>query len=132
VARELRRTPQAVIAMYKNEKIDLDLLSYIKQLRRRFKTALLTNSSYEYLEPIIANMKLERFFDEIVISSRVGMIKPDLAIFSYTLNRLGVDSHETIFIDDRLSNVTAARQMGIKSVLYTSFDQLRSELTILD
>lgn len=132
VAQELHQTPQAIMAMYKNERIDLDLLGYIKQLRRRYKTALLTNSSYEYLEPVIANMKLGRFFDEIVISSRIGMIKPDPGIFSYTLNRLAVDSYEAIFIDNMLSNVTAARQLGIKSVLYTSLDQLRSELATLD
>jgi epoxide hydrolase-like predicted phosphatase len=128
VAQELHQTPQAVMAMYKNERIDLELLGYIKQLRNRYKTALLTNSSYEYLEPVIANMKLDRFFDEIVISSRLGMIKPNPDIFNYTLIRLKVDSHEAIFIDDRLSNVAAARQLGIKSILYDSMAQLQKEL----
>jgi putative hydrolase of the HAD superfamily len=131
VARETHQTPQAVMVMYKNERIDLELLGYIKQLRRQYKTALLTNSSYEYLEPIIANMKLDSFFDEIVISSRLGMIKPDPDLFNYTLNRLKVNSYEAIFIDDRLSNVTAARQLGIESILYSSLTQLRSELANL-
>jgi HAD superfamily hydrolase (TIGR01509 family) len=56
------------------------------------------------------------------------MIKPNPDIFNYTLIRLKVDSHEAIFIDDRLSNVAAARQLGIKSILYDSMAQLQKEL----
>ena len=114
VAQELHRTPQAVMEMYKNERIDLELLGYIKHLRHRYKTALLTNASYEFLEPVITRMRLDRFFDDIVISSRLGMIKPDSEIFNYTLKRLEVKADEAIFIDDRLSNVAAARAIGYK------------------
>jgi epoxide hydrolase-like predicted phosphatase len=128
VARELHQTPQTVLVMYKAKKIDLELLGYIKQLRGQYKTALLTNSSKEYLEPLIASLKLDKFFDEIVISSRLGMIKPDPKIFNYTLNRLEVKADETIFVDDGFFNVEAARQLDIKSVLYKSVAQLRQEL----
>jgi HAD superfamily hydrolase (TIGR01509 family) len=56
------------------------------------------------------------------------MIKPDSEIFNYTLKRLEVKADEAIFIDDRLSNVAAARQLGIKSILYDSMAQLQKEL----
>ena len=131
MARELHKTPQAVLALYKQERINLDVLDYIKQLHGQFKTALLTNASYEFLKPVIKSMKLDRLFDAIVISSRLGIIKPNPDILDYTLNQLKIDRSEAIFIDDSSFNIAAARQLGIKSILYNSFDQLQSELESL-
>lgn len=129
VAQELHQTPQTIKAMYAKERIvDVKLLDCIKQLHARYKTALLTNASYEYLEPVIAKLRLHKLFDEIVISSRLGMIKPDPQIFEYTLNKLKVGLDEAVFIDDRTINVDAAQRLGIKSILYESLAQMCREL----
>jgi HAD superfamily hydrolase (TIGR01549 family) len=38
----------------------------------------------------LAKYDLEKFFDEIVISSEVGLIKPEPAVFHYILQKLAV------------------------------------------
>ncbi len=128
VAQELNQIPQEIMALYQNEKIDLDLLNYVKKLHGQYKTALLTNASHTFLEPLIASTKIDRFFDEIVISSRLGMIKPNPKVFDFTLERLGVKRSEVVFIDDSPYNVETAQQLGIRSILYSSLEQLRREL----
>ena len=64
----------------------------------------------------------ERFgeiFDEVVISSEVGLRKPDPAIFQHALDLVGLPPQECAFIDDIEHNVRAAEELGIVGVHHT-------------
>lgn len=52
-------------------------------------------------------------FDGAVISSEVGRIKPDPALFSLLLENYDLDPAETVFIDDQKENLSAAQKLGI-------------------
>ena len=98
--------------------IDQELVADIRAYRRRFKTALLSNYS-DSLRPMLSGpWRMDGAFDEIVISSEVRMIKPDPAIFHYTLDKLGIDPQEAIFIDDRAVNVESAQALGMQAIQY--------------
>ena len=56
------------------------------------------------------------------------MAKPDPAIYLYTLEKLGTQPAETLFIDDREVNIEAATALGMKALLFTTVDQLRADL----
>jgi len=57
------------------------------------------------------------------------MIKPNPAIFSYTLNRFKItDPHSTIFIDDSINNIKAASAMGINCIHYRNGVNIKDEL----
>lgn len=61
----------------------------------------------------------ERFaeiFDAVVISSEVGLRKPDPAIFRHALDLIGLPPQECAFIDDIEHNVRAAEELGITGV----------------
>lgn len=78
-------------------------------------------------------MAEERFewldwFDGVVVSGRVGMVKPDAAIFRHLCETFGLVAAETIFIDDHEPNVVAARAAGIDAIHFQGADALRSEL----
>jgi FMN phosphatase YigB (HAD superfamily) len=64
----------------------------------------------------------------LVWSYQLGMAKPDPEIYRYTLDKLGVQPAETLFIDDKIDNVEAAQALGIQILLYTSVEQLRADL----
>lgn len=70
-------------------------------------------------------------FDVTIFSNEVHMRKPDPKIFELTLERLGVDASETIFIDDRVVNVEAARRLGIRSIHCQTEDRSVEELDAL-
>ena len=57
-------------------------------------------------------------FDGIVISGKVGLVKPDPAIFEYILNKYDLEPSDTVFIDDQQENIDAAQAMGIYSIRY--------------
>lgn len=59
-------------------------------------------------------------FDVVVISSEVGMRKPEPRIFLHAAQLLGLTPHECIFIDDIRPNVTGAEELGFTGILHTS------------
>ena len=61
-------------------------------------------------------------FDVVVISSEVGMRKPEPRIFQHAAGLLGLQPTECIFIDDIEANVAAAEQIGFTGVLHREPD----------
>jgi putative hydrolase of the HAD superfamily len=52
------------------------------------------------------------------ISSDLGVRKPDREIYERMLATLGVEPAQVVFVDDRIKNLDAARQLGIETVCY--------------
>ena len=74
------------------------------------------------IHPWIAN------FDVLVWSYEHLVAKPDPAIYLYTLQQLGTAPEETLFLDDKLENIGAARALGIRGIQFSTVDRLRADL----
>jgi len=68
------------------------------------------------------------WFEDIVVSGREGLAKPDPSIFDLTVQRTGLDPAATLFTDDSPRNVEAARACGLQAELFTEPARLRSTL----
>lgn len=60
-----------------------------------------------------------KYFDDIIISADVKMIKPDIQIFEYALDRFKLKASETVFIDDSEPNIIAAQSLNIHCVHFS-------------
>lgn len=67
-------------------------------------------------------------FDEVYASYLIGSSKPEKEFFMHILSREGLSEKDCIFIDDSPENVRAAREMGIRSLLFSSAHELREQL----
>ena len=76
---------------------------------------------------------LSALFDDIMVSAEVGLAKPEAAVFHLAAERLGVAPAECVFVDDWDNNVEAAREVGMRAVLYRvdKGDDLRAQLEAL-
>ena len=87
---------------------------------RRIKTGVILNSWPDpgrVLRGDIERAGLTGLLDTIVISSEVGMRKPDPGIFRLALEQLGVEPHEAMFVGDRLeTDVQGAANLGMTTV----------------
>lgn len=110
------------------EQPDLELLSYIEQLRKTYRTAVMSNASLGVVKSRIGADWLEKCFDEVVVSAEIGLIKPDPEIYSYTAQRLGVSPGDCVFIDDREIHLGPARALGMHTILYEGFAQAKDKL----
>jgi putative hydrolase of the HAD superfamily len=105
------------------------LLEWVQRLQANgYKTALLSNSHVRFVAHLRRNRPWLRLFDVCVFSSEVHLIKPDPAIFRYTLEKLGIEPSGVLFIDDRFSNVSVARSLGMESIKFSTLVQLNREL----
>ena len=105
------------------------LLEWVQTLQANgYKTALLSNSPPRFVAHLRQNRPWLRLFDVCVFSAEVHLIKPDPAIFRYALEKLGIDAAGALFIDDRFSNVSVARSLGIESIRFTTLIQLNGQL----
>ena len=105
------------------------MLAWQQQLKERgLLTAILSNMSDNVLE----NMKREfdwiHRFDVLVWSFQLHMVKPGPAIYRHTLAELGTQPEETLFLDDKLVNVEAARALGIQAIQFSTVERLRADL----
>jgi 2-haloacid dehalogenase len=89
----------------------------------------LSNWSAEMFPHAEARFEWLRWFDGVVVSGRVHLIKPERAIFDYLLDTYHLAADDIIFIDDHEPNVVAARSYGIRSHHFQTAPALRAELT---
>jgi putative hydrolase of the HAD superfamily len=93
------------------------MIDAVRQVRQAgYRTALLTNISSEGEAIFTKLFPVDELFDVVVDSSKVGMRKPDPAIYQLTCERLGVAPDRCLFIDDLLCNVEAADALGMQTI----------------
>lgn len=71
------------------------------------------------------------WFEDGIFSARVGLMKPDPAIFDLTVERLGIAGALPVFIDDAQKNIDAALALGWCGVRFESAAQVRDQLVRL-
>jgi epoxide hydrolase-like predicted phosphatase len=81
------------------------------------RLALLTNNAKEFAGSWRASFPVHELFPVVVDSSEVGLRKPDPRIYELTCALVGVEPVATLFLDDNVENVAAARELGIESLL---------------
>jgi putative hydrolase of the HAD superfamily len=68
-------------------------------------------------------------FDHHTFSHRLGIAKPDLAIYRHAAEGLAVPPDQILFVDDREPNIEAARAAGMAAIRYSSHAQFVAELS---
>jgi epoxide hydrolase-like predicted phosphatase len=110
------------------DRLDHEMVQFIRALRPRFKTALLSNASSQ-LRDLLDELDVTDLFDTVVISGLVGVQKPDRAIYHIVLERLGLASGETIFVDDFIQNIETAQSLGMQTLHFRAGMDWRAELS---
>ncbi len=131
VARQLSLAPAELEELkadfWKGDTWDADLLAFIRSLRPRFQTGIISNAWPDAREAVKARVNGEAF-DVIIFSGEEGVEKPDPEIYRRALARLNVAPAEAVFVDDMLPNVEAARALEMHGVRFRTGIDVRAEL----
>ncbi|NJD57862.1 MAG: HAD family phosphatase [Anaerolineae bacterium] len=98
--------------------VNWELLKFIRELHPHYKVGVLSNAWDNLRQTMHERWGIDGLFDQLIISAEVKMIKPDPGIFHLAVKRLGVQPSETVFIDDMLENIEAARKEGLCAILH--------------
>lgn len=78
---------------------------------------LLSNASFRQKD-YWPDIPCHRFFDGTLISSDVGSIKPERAIYEAFLEKFSLRAEECFFVDDLPANVEGARRCGLSGAVF--------------
>jgi putative hydrolase of the HAD superfamily len=129
-------TPEAIDAFRQRYRADEALNEGVAELihtlhaEGRYKLAVLSNSP-PGLAHWLDEWGLLALFDVVFCSGDEGVKKPDPAAFEITLERLGVEPEEAVFIDDTMRHVQTARGLGLHAILFTTAEALVKDLSTL-
>lgn len=108
--------------------INYELLEYISELRKQYKTAMLSNIGTAGVGRFFPEGLLEQYFDPIIESGVIGWAKPEAQAYEITADKLGVRLNECVFIDDRQDYIDGATAVGMQAILYQNLAQLKADL----
>ena len=108
-------------------RIDPAMLSLLNNLRGKYQLGALTNLT-EHRYQFDLDQGLYEYFDFAVLSSQVGVRKPEPAFYELGLAHVDAKPSEVVFIDDLAQNTEAAAALGMQTILFTNYEDLTHEL----
>lgn len=112
----------------KDAKINKGIVKIIESLKKSdFKIALISDTIKSHALRT-KEWGWFKYFDVVMLSCDVGLIKNNGKIFNLTLSKLGLKGNECIYIDDKKENLIPAKKVGMKVILYTSSQELKKDL----
>ncbi len=93
-----------------------DALAVIPRLAADYKLAVVSDA-WPSLEDVFVHAGMREYFSAFVISSQIGVRKPDPRVFNAALDALGISPEEALFVDDNRKNCDGARALGLQTAM---------------
>jgi putative hydrolase of the HAD superfamily len=120
--------PEGLLARMQAElRRDDDTVRLIEDLRAAGVPIALVSNAFG--RDCYAGFDLDALADVVVISSEVGIRKPSRKIYAIACERLGIDPHQAVMVDDLQQNLDGAARLGIAGVLHTDAGDTRKQLS---
>ena len=104
---------------------------YKKSRAKGFKLVLLADQAKEWWPELDKKLNISSNFDFVVISALVGLHKPNPDIYLHALKISKSTPEESVFIDDIDYNLTPAKDLGMKTILFENSQHAISEFELL-
>jgi FMN phosphatase YigB (HAD superfamily) len=104
----------------------------LRSLKGRYKLAVIcdTEESGDVVRKVMEKAKILEYFDLVVVSSEVGVTKPNEKIFRVALNNLNLQPDEVVMVGNRISrDIIGGNQLGMKTILIKWNDRYKEEIT---
>ena len=108
-----------------------DSLPILRKLKKRgYILAIITDAQKSFTPEECRTLKIDHFFDHIVLSTQYGFKKPDPRLFTITCELLGITPSEAVYIGDNPEkDIAGAKQVGMQTILvYRNSSDLYTEI----
>ena len=93
-----------------------DVFEVLPRLNQNYKLCLVSDA-WPSLRNVYKKAGFYDYFDAIIISSEIGVTKPNEKMYKTAIKSLNLTSSEVLFIDDNPKNCDGALNLGIKSIV---------------
>ena len=109
-----------------------ETIEVLEKLKKDYKLVLVSNTDSFSVEEVIEKYDLKKYFDSMILSYQVGMLKTNPKMFDKALESVGVSKEDAIMVGDSIeSDMVGARNAGVKGVLIDRRDKREYENKIL-
>jgi putative hydrolase of the HAD superfamily len=111
-----------------------DMVTALGIVKSHFKVGCITNNIASSEEgaveqaPRHPSAEVMSMFEVVIESSKVGLRKPDPAIYELACRKLGVEPGEAVYLDDLGINCKPAKAMGMATIKVLSGEQAIADL----
>jgi len=110
--------------------LDDRVVSLIMRLRVSYRVVLLSNATDALEEMLQHRYQVADHFECIFNSARLGVAKPEPAVYERMLEQLDVTPEKVLFIDDRAENISAATSLGLHVIWFLNSGELERQLQV--
>lgn len=104
----------------------IEVLDYLK---KRYTLHIITNGFIETQYVKLRSTDLEKYFDKVFISEKVGAQKPKRAFFEYAVKSCNAKKDQSLVIGDNLeADIIGAKNFGLDHVFYNPLGIAHSEI----
>ncbi|MDH5607591.1 MAG: HAD family phosphatase [Anaerolineae bacterium] len=132
IGRQLELDGEGIIdfedRFFAGDRMDFELVDFIRGLKRERHTAILSNGLSNLRVLLAERWQIDDAFHDIIVSAEVGLMKPDPAIYELTLETIGFEAGEALFIDDMPRNIQAAQECGLHAIRFENAVQIRQDI----
>lgn len=114
--------------------VQTDFLDFLQPLRSRYQLSVLSNTN-PFLQGWARSSEftpegktLDDYFDTLYLSYEMNCSKPSEEIYKKMLLQGNMKPEETLFVDDSVKNIEAARRLGINGLLVRNGEDWRDIL----
>jgi len=105
-----------------------EMAALLQTLRTQRPLYLLSNTNEVHYEWLQSTFDVERHFDELILSYKVGCSKPEVEIYHEVLRRGCRPPQDFLFIDDLECNIQAATAVGMHAIQFKGVADLKDRL----
>lgn len=114
----VRRVEGVILQSLKRQRPFAESLDVLAELKKHYRLGMISNTFHQSFQPLRDKYQLDQYFEHIIPSYEVGLIKPDPAIFKLALVKFGVKPQETLMVGDNMNDdVLASQALGMQAML---------------
>ena len=118
--------PDGAIVIENNDVTINEVLDKLK--KKNYECYVLSNWSAETFVGMTDDYPFLQSFDGLLISGEDKMMKPNAEIYELAITRFNLIPQETVFIDDKLENIEAAKKLNLKTIHLVDPNKIELEI----
>lgn len=123
-----KNIPDIMSKGIKSAKLNHELIKYLSDLRNQGIRLLVLSNSITFHSSWIRNVGWYDYFDHVYLSQEIVLAKPDERAFTYVIDKERLNPSQSVFIDDLQVNIEVAKELGLKTILAITEQQIIKNL----
>jgi len=104
--------------------VNKEMIEMIRRLKAHVRVAALSNVIKEHAI-VMQRLDVYHHFNPVVLSCKIGLRKPDLAVYKKAAELADTPMDRCLLIDDSLENLEAAQKAGFRVLQFTDIHDVK-------